>query len=102
MFNPERGERGCHPPRRLEVSVDTGGSRGINAATDLERRVKFGPCTRDNGVKDFPDSSSNGVPSTRIESRPRLGGMLGEFHGSGPRRIRTPLSTQASWGVRVP
>ena len=67
---PERGEGGCHPARRLELSVGTGGSRGDNTATDLEKAVKFAPCARDHGMKDFPDPTSKEplVDTSRIPS----------------------------------
>ena len=58
--NPERGEGGCHPARRPELSVGTGGSGGNNTATDLEKAVKVAQWARDNGMKDFPDAISSG------------------------------------------
>jgi hypothetical protein len=52
--NPRRGEGGCHPACRLELSGGTGGSAGNNTATDLE----------------FPDPTANGlqVDTSRIPS----------------------------------
>ncbi len=67
--NPERGEGGCHPARRLELSVGTGGNGCNNTATNLEKAVKFAECMRDNGGKDFPDSSCRWAPH-RHESNP--------------------------------
>ena len=68
--NPERGKGGCQPARRLELSVGTGGSRGKNTATDIEKAVKFARCARNSGIKDFPDPTSNGplVETSRIPS----------------------------------
>ncbi len=69
MSNPERGEGGCGPARRFEPSLGTGGS-GDNTATDLETAVKFAQWARDNGMKDFPDPTSDGplVDMSRIPS----------------------------------
>jgi len=69
MSTPERGEGGCRPARRLEHSGGTGGS-GHNTATDLETAVKFAQCASDNGMKVFPDPTSNGplVDASRIPS----------------------------------
>jgi hypothetical protein len=55
---PERDDGGCHPARGLELSVGTGGSRGTNTTTDLDKAVKFAPGARDNGMTDFPDPAS--------------------------------------------
>jgi hypothetical protein len=57
--NPERGEGGCPPARRLKLSVGTGSSGGNNTATNLEKAVKFAQCMRDNGRKDLPDPTSD-------------------------------------------
>ncbi len=67
---PERDEGRCHPARRLELSGGTGGSRGNNTTTDLEKAVRFAPCGRDNGMTDVPDPISNGplVDTSRIPS----------------------------------
>ena len=67
---PERGEGGYHPARRLELSAGTGGSGGNKTPTDLEKAVKFARCARDNGMKDFPDPTSDGPPvdTSRIPS----------------------------------
>ncbi len=67
---PERDEGDRHPARRLDLSVGTGGSRGDNTATDLEKAVKFAQSARDNGMKDFPDPTSKEplVDTSRIPS----------------------------------
>ena len=70
ISNPERGEGGCHPARRLELSVGTGGEGCINTATNLENAVKFAEWMRDNGGKDFPDSAPDRplIDTSRIPS----------------------------------
>jgi hypothetical protein len=67
--NTERGEGGCHPTRRLELSVGTGGS-GDNTANDLTETVKFTQCERDSGMKGFRHPTSDGplVDTNQIPS----------------------------------
>ncbi len=78
ISTPERGRRGCRPPRRLELSASTGESRGINTATDLDKAVKFAPVSRDNDMKDFPGPTSNRplVDTSRITSAARRGAWI--------------------------
>ena len=67
---PERDEGRCRPPRKLELSVGTGGSRVNNTATDLEKAVRFAPDARDSGMTDVPDPTSHEplVATSRIPS----------------------------------
>jgi hypothetical protein len=59
--NPKRGEGGCHPTRRPELSVGTRGG-GDRTATELDEAVKFTQCVRANGMKGFRDPTSHGRP----------------------------------------
>ena len=96
--NPERGEGGCHPARRFELSVGTAGSGG-NTVTDLEKAVKFAQCAHDNGVKGFPDPTSDGplVDTSRIPSAAGRGARsISGFQAAADKLHRHRLS--ASWG----
>ena len=68
--NPKRGKGGCNPARRLELSVRTCGNGCNNTATNLEKAVNFAQRARDNGMKDFPDPTSDGslIDTSRIPS----------------------------------
>jgi hypothetical protein len=68
--NPKRGKGGCNPARRLRLSICTCGNGWNNTATDLEKAVNFAQRARDNGMKDFPDPTSDGplIDTSRIPS----------------------------------
>ena len=52
----------------------TGHKRSVQ---QQENALKFAPCIRDNGVKDFPDPAPDGplIDTNRIPSAARNGGM---------------------------
>ncbi len=99
---PERSEGGCHPPRRLKLSVGTRGSRGNNTATDLEKAVTFAPSARDKSRTNFPDPRSNGetvVPSCSGDRRAEPDLQGSHKHVSEP-IARRKRKLRASYGTR--
>ena len=85
---PEWGEDGCHPACGLELSVGTGGSRGNDTATELEKAVKFASPALENGMKDVLDPTSKEpvVDTSRIPSAAARGARsISGFQGAADR-----------------